>query len=141
MLTPLEDRPCLGYAALVVSLPTLLSLLLAWPGRRFLSVAALRGSTTTEKRTALFVWRSIATRQLRDCNVGTVEPTLSPSTPRFPSPLPPFILYTTLYPCFRLACARPPVSSQLRSFFDFEIPTIRVVSLLSSRWTKMDPSV
>ena len=53
--SPLEDRPCLGYAALVVSLPTLLSLLLAWPGRRFLSVAALRGSTTTEKRTALFV--------------------------------------------------------------------------------------
>lgn len=33
----------------------------------------VRGSTTTEKRTALFVWRSIATRQSRDRNVRTRE--------------------------------------------------------------------
>lgn len=90
---PLEDRPCLVYAALVASFPPCARRTppfsfapLAWPERRFLFVAVLRGSTTTEKRTALFVWRSIATRQLRDCNVGTVKPTLLPSTlfPSFP---------------------------------------------------------
>lgn len=75
---------------------------LAWPERRFLFVAVLRGSTTTEKRTALFVWRSIATRQLRDCNVGTVKPTLLPST---------------LFPSFPVTlCARIIVSSSASKF-------------------------
>lgn len=93
---PLGDRPCLASRRLLSS-P--ISFLLPLPGHRdaFLSVAALRGSTTTEKRTALFVWRSIATRQLRDCNVGTVKPTLLPST---------ILAFLYTYTLFCLSCFR-----------------------------------
>ena len=69
-LEPLEDRPR-RLRGLV--LPHSLSPCHAFSQRDLSFFFFVRGSTTTEKRTALFVWRSIATRQLRDCNVGTRE--------------------------------------------------------------------